>query len=141
MKRIGALPLILALIAAPACAAQLNTTSTLTDTEAPPAVMAPEPPAPQFVPAIEDLPLMPGLEPVPNEEMVFVTPRAGRIAESTAEGPVDIDRVYWFYRRTLPQLGWQMADMRNYLRDNEHLRIDAHADGKTTTVRFTVKPQ
>jgi hypothetical protein len=31
--------------------------------------------------------------------------------------------------------------MRDYVRDNETLHIDAHADGKVTTVRFSVKPK
>ena len=129
---------LIALPPGPLYAAQLNTSSTLKDIQPPPTVPVPET---QFAPAIDDLPLMPGLEPVPNEAMLFVAPGGGRLAESDAEGSIDVDDVYRFYRRALPQLGWKMVDNRHYIRSGEHLRIDAHADGKLTSVRFSVKPQ
>jgi hypothetical protein len=132
---------VLALAAAPAHAVQLNTTSRLFDTAPAQSIPAPTPaPETQFDPAIEDLPLMPGLEPVAGEDTLFVVPRAGRIAESNAVGAVDIDDVYNFYRKSLPHLGWKILDARTYMRDNEQLRIDAHANGKITTVRFSIKP-
>ncbi len=125
------------LLTGPLYAATLNTSTNLIDTAPPQTVPAPET---KFTPAIDDLPLMPNLNPVPQEDLVFVVPHAGRIAETTAEGPVDIDDVYNFYRRSLPHLGWQILDARTYIRDGERLRIDAHANGKVTTVRFSVKP-
>jgi len=127
------------LMAMPLYAAQLNTQSTLVDTTPPNLVPAPAHET-KFAPAIDDLPLMPDLNPVPDEDTVFVVPSAGRIAQSTAEGPVDIDDVYKFYRRSLPHLGWKVVDARTYMREGEQLRIDAHANGKVTTVRFSVKP-
>ncbi len=123
--------------AAEAEAAQLNTVTTLADTAAVSRVAAG---ATQFTPAIDDLPLMEGLAPVADGDTVFVVPRAGRIAESVAAGPVDVDEVYRFYRRSLPQLGWKALDARTYAREGERLRIDAKANGKVTTVRFSVKP-
>src|ERR1700722_7155930 len=130
-----------ALLCAPLCAAQLNTPSRLFAPSPPQSIPAPStPPATKFVPAIDDLPLMPGLEPVADEDTLFVVPRAGRIAEGNAVGAVDIDDVYKFYRKSLPHLGWKIIDARTYMRDNEQLRIDAHANGKITTVRFSVKP-
>jgi hypothetical protein len=129
----------LMLATTPLYAAQLNTKSTLVDTTPPNLVPSPAPET-KFAPAIEDLPLMPDLNPVPDEDTMFVVPSAGRIAQSTAEGPVDIDDVYKFYRKSLPHLGWKVVDARTYLRDGEQLRIDAHANGKVTTVRFSVKP-
>lgn len=95
----------------------------------------------KFDPMIDDLPLAPGLTPKPEEETIFVTPRVGRIAESSAVGAVDIDEVYRFYLRTLPQLGWQKIDNRSYRRGGEILRIKAHADGKTTAVHFSIRPK
>ena len=65
---------------------------------------------------------------------------SGRIAETNAIGPVDIDDVYKFYRHSLPHLGWKVVDTRTYVREGEQLRIDAHANQKITLVRFTVKP-
>jgi len=121
---------------APAEAAQVNSHSTLIDR-----MFTPSPPAPetQFAGAIPDLPLMPALEPQPEEDVSFAT-RNGRFAESTAEGEADIDDVYKFYRRTLPHLGWTAVDGRTYERAHEQLRIEAHANGKVSTVHFTVKP-
>ncbi len=123
----------------PAAAATLNKTTTLIDQRA----AAPQniiPSGPHFARVIDDLPLMDGLAPRPEEDMLFVTPAAGRIAETTAEGTVDIDDVYKFYRRSLPHLGWMAVDGRTYRRDGELLRIDARAAGKLTTVQFSVTP-
>jgi len=125
--------------APPLRAASLNNTSTLIDQRdtTPQNITST---APQFSRVIDDLPLMPGLETVPEEDVLFIAPSAGRIAATTAQGLVDIDDVYHFYRRTLPQLGWEIIDGRTYSRDSEILRIDAHANGKLSTVRFSVQP-
>jgi hypothetical protein len=125
-------------LATPLMAAALNDTSTLID-QAPASDVTSE--TPTFTGSIEDLPLMPGLHPVPEDDVIFVTPRSGRIADSTAEGAVDVDDVYNFYATSLPHLGWTVIDSRSYRRENEILRIDAHADGKVTRVRFSVKPR
>jgi hypothetical protein len=122
-----------------AMAATLNSSTTLVDQrDASPQNIAQD--EPQFARIIDDLPLTPGLEPVPEEDVLFVTPGVGRIAETSAQGMVDIDEVYNFYKRSLPHLGWRAMDARTYRRDGEVLRIDAHADGKVTTVNFSVRP-
>ena len=125
------------LIATPLCAAELNRNSTLDDTIAPQDMIND---APGFDTVIDDLPLMPGLQVMQDRDVLFFEPKAGRIAETTAEGAVDIDDVYDFYKRSLPHLGWKMVDARDYIREKELLRIDAHADQKITTVRFSIKP-
>jgi hypothetical protein len=94
----------------------------------------------QFASVIDDLPLMTGLKPVEDSDVLFVEPHEGRIAETEASGAVDIDEVYNFYRRSLPHLGWKVIDGRTYEREGERLLIDARADGRITTVRFSVKP-
>jgi len=127
---------LIALSLMPATAAELNTSSTLRDTEQPQTISRP----PDFTNVIDDLPLMPGLELVEDEDVLFAAPKAGRIAETTAQGIVDIDEVYKFYRRSLPQLGWKMVDNRTYERESDRLRIDARAEDKVTTVRFSVRP-
>jgi hypothetical protein len=93
-----------------------------------------------FTKVIEDLPLMPGLELVDDEDVLFDAPGSGRIAETNAMGPVDADDVYKFYKRSLPHLGWRMIDFHTYRRESEELRIDARANQKITLVTFTVKP-
>jgi len=79
---------------------------------------------------------MPGLDPVADEDMVFSVPHAGRIAESYAQGTMDIDDVYKFYGKSLPHLGWKVVDGRTYDRDGERLRIEAHANGKVRPCVF-----
>jgi hypothetical protein len=128
-----ALPL---LAAAPLQATVLNQTAA--DQVSPTAMPPAEPP--HFTKVIDDLPLMPGLQLVEDEDVLFAAPGAGRIAETNAIGPVDIDDVYKFYRKSLPHLGWRAVDAHTYKRESEQLRIDARANHKITVVKFTVKP-
>ncbi|MFY9288332.1 MAG: hypothetical protein WAO98_07495 [Alphaproteobacteria bacterium] len=134
-------PLLLAILSltfvAPSMAAQLNTKSNLTDTATGPAVGEV---TTGFATAIEDLPLMPGLQVKLENDVIFVTPKSGRIAGTTAQGPVDVDEVYKFYKKTLPSLGWKPLSAKQYQREKEILNIEARADGKVTTVQFDVKP-
>jgi len=96
---------------------------------------------PQFAKVIDDLPLMPGLVPQEDKDVLFIA-GPGRIAETTAKGSVDIDEVYHFYQHSLPQLGWKEVNARTYERGNEHLRIDVSGANPSgiTVVRFSVEP-
>jgi len=125
------------LAGAPLHAAEINTTASLADQMPPSSIPAPEP---VFTKVIDDLPLMPGLQPMEDEDVLFSAPGAGRIAETNAIGTIDIDDVYNFYKHSLPHLGWKAVDTRTYDRENEQLHIEAHANNKYTIVRFTVKP-
>lgn len=100
-----------------------------------------EPDATAFATVIDDLPLMPGLALVTDEDVLF-TARAGRIAQTVAAGPVDVDSVYAFYQKTLPQLGWKATDARTFEREKETLRIDATSVTRdaSTLVRFSLHP-
>ena len=126
-----------ALTALPLHAAVLNDTASIADQSSPNSIPASEP---RFTKVIEDLPLMPGLQLVDDEDVLFSSPGSGRIAETNAIGPVDIDEVYKFYQHSLPHLGWKSVNPRTYVREHEQLRIDARANQKITVVRFTVKP-
>jgi hypothetical protein len=144
MKKLPARLAMLGLLACvcsivPAAAAQINRTTTLND-EAPPAPTETDLTTPKFATAIDDLPLMPGLNLMENNDIIFGSPGVGRIVETEAVGAVDIDDVYNFYARTLPHMGWKSIDMRRYRRDQDLLRIDAHADGKNTVVHFAIHP-
>ena len=123
---------------APLHAAALNQAPNAADQSGPASRPVTEPP--QFTKVIDDLPLMPGLEPVEDEDVLFDAPGSGRIAETNAMGPVEADDVYKFYKRSLPHLGWHEVDSHTYRRANEELRIDARANQKITLVTFTVKP-
>jgi len=97
-------------------------------------------PEPQFTKVIDDLPLMPGLQLVEDEDVLFSAPGSGRIAETNAVGPVDIDAVYSFYKKSLPHLGWKAVNAHTYEREGEKLSISARANNKITLVHFAVKP-
>ena len=95
----------------------------------------------RFTTAIEDLPLMKGLEIVEENDVLLIF-GSNRIAQTTAKGWVDIDEVYYFYQETLPELGWTAVNAKTYLRDNERLLINASSanpDGMTH-VTFEVEP-
>lgn len=122
-------------------ATEFNHTTNLIDEMGPaPEMPQEESDQPQFTKVIDDLPLMPGLQLQDQDDVLFTTKLDGRIAETEAVGSVDIDDVYKFYHRTLPQLGWSVINGRSYRRENDVLRIEAKADGKMTHVHFSVKP-
>lgn len=92
-----------------------------------------------FVAGTEDLPLMAGLRQVPERGVVFDSER-GRIVEAYAVGYVPADRVRGFYRRSLPQLGWQTAGDLTFWREGEVLIVDFPAGPDPLTVRFRITP-
>ena len=95
--------------------------------------------AEQFVAGTEDVPLMPGLRPLPNSDIVFDKPE-GRIIEARAEGATTREKVEAFYAASLPSLGWKAAGRDVWQRDAERLRLDfAGARGKLA-VGFTLSP-
>jgi len=100
---------------------------------------------PAFVAGIEDLPLMPGLDPVAEAGVVFDKP-SGRIVESYAEGAMTRAQVEAFYRRTLPQLGWRAVDRSSdteptFLREGERLALSFLGREGDLVVRFTLQPE
>lgn len=95
--------------------------------------------AAEFFERLDDVPVMPALEPVDQAGIEFDTP-AGRIVEAYAIGPVARQAVLSFYRDTLPQLGWRAGAGDAFLREDETLRIDFFGPDGELTVRFTVSP-
>jgi len=92
-----------------------------------------------FFELLEDVPVMPGLQPVADAGIEFDTP-SGRIVEAYAIGATTRNAVLEFYRGTLPQLGWQAGAGDAFLREDESLRIDFFGANGELTVRFTVAP-
>lgn len=94
-----------------------------------------------FAKVIDDLPLMSGLTIAHDDDVLFIT-RSGRIAQTVATGAVDVDEVYQYYQKALPQLGWKAVDARSFERDNERLRLDVSSvtPDATTIARFSVEP-
>ena len=78
--------------------------------------------AEEFVAGTEDVPLMPGLRPLANSDLVFDKPE-GRIIEARAEGATTREKVEAFYAASLPPLGWKAAGRDVWQRDSERLRL------------------
>ena len=96
-----------------------------------------------FVPGVDDLPLMAGLEADPEATMVFDKPD-GRIVEAAASGAVSPDAVIAFYATTLPQLGWLREGPTRYTREGEVLRLTIEpggGPGAPLRLIFTIEPR
>ena len=96
--------------------------------------------ADSFVAGTEDVPLMPGLQPVAGSALTFDKPQ-GRIVEAQARGALARGAVQRFYAATLPQLGWKPAGADAWRRDGETLRLDFHGSDGALTVGFTLSPR
>ncbi len=97
-----------------------------------------------FVTGLEDVPLMPDLQDVPEAAVIFDKP-AGRLVEAYAEGDVESDAVLNFYRETLPQLGWSLEAIQGatgiFFRESERLEIHVLEGQDRRTVRFVLSPK
>jgi len=128
MKIRFAILLLAACLATSARADNLNTESTLADEGIEPG------PTPATI--LDGIPLMEGLQLNPDKDLIKVLP--DRPSPTViAVGIIDVDSIYNFYKRTMPPLGWQATSGRDYAKGNESLHINAHADGKLSTVTFT----
>jgi hypothetical protein len=96
--------------------------------------------AEDFVAGTEDVPLMPGLKPLPNSEIVFDKPE-GRIVEARAEGATTRAKVEAFYTASLPPLGWKPSGHDQWQRDAERLRLDFAGTSGKLAVGFTLSPR
>lgn len=107
-----------------------------------PAAIAPAADATEFVTAIEDLPLMPGLSEDTDAGVSFDSP-AGRIVEAYASGDVGRQQVLDFYAAALPQLGWRQEAAGTFVREREILKLEftgGGQPGRPLTVHFALKP-
>jgi len=93
-----------------------------------------------YVGGIPDLPLMPGLQELPDSGLVFDKP-GGRIVEAFAQGSMTPEAVAAFYEETLPQLGWRHEGRGAYLREGERLELGVGREAGRTTVHFRLFPQ
>jgi len=108
-----------------------------------PAISRAQEPA-AFVTGMGDVPLMSGLQDVPDSAVIFDKP-SGRLVEAYAEGEVKGPAVLRFYRETLPQLGWTVApdngDSGVFFRESERLEIHILEERGRRTVRFVLSPR
>ncbi len=89
---------------------------------------------------VPDLPLMPGMAEMPDAGVSFDKPE-GRIVEVYAQGEGNADEVLRFYRRTLPQLGWEAAGPKRFRREGEVLDLEVKTAGNFVTLRCALHPE
>lgn len=102
--------------------------------------MAQNPKQPVFFEALYDVPVMPGLEEVKDQAMLFDKPDgriASVVAASKSLNASDISR---FYDESLPQLGWKKTAQNQYVRGVDRLVMDLTKSPPLTVVHFTLSP-
>ena len=95
--------------------------------------------AQNFVPGLEDIPVMNGLHIMPGSGHVFDSP-AGRLVESHTRGNTTRSKVEAFYAETLLALGWQRVSVGKYRRENEFLTVTTSGEDGDLTVTFRLSP-
>jgi hypothetical protein len=98
---------------------------------------------PQYLTAVTDLPLPPGLVEEVEAGIKFDKPE-GRIVEALARGAIEKTDVAAFYRAALPSLGWKrLVDDQSgskWRRGGEILTVDIVDSGDPLVVRFSIAP-
>lgn len=94
----------------------------------------------EFVPGIEDLPLMDELQAIDGSGFAFDS-ASGRLVEAYAGGNVTREAVEAFYDRTLPELGWTETGDQAWQREGETLVIEFVEGAGPLTVRFQLAPK
>ena len=94
----------------------------------------------RFFEALYDVPVMPGLEELPDQAMLFDKPDgriASVVAASKTVGEADIRR---FYEETLSQMGWKKSTQNQYVRGADRLSLEVVRRAPITVVHFTLEP-
>lgn len=98
---------------------------------------------PQYLAAVADLPLAPGLVEEIDAGISFDKPE-GRIVVAVARGDATLSDVVAFYSAALPALGWLKLDEAEagsrWRRDDEILSLDIVDGGQPLVVRFSIAP-
>ena len=94
----------------------------------------------KFVTGFSDLPLMPGMQELPDANISFDT-ASGRIVEAFAKTEENIKKILFFYNNVLPQFGWRVENDTTFVRDSEKLTLDFRKDKVSVIVQFSLEPQ
>lgn len=95
---------------------------------------------PGFFETLQDVPLMPGLEELPDLTLSYDKPE-GQIIESwAATGALTSSDIESFYQTTLPQLGWRPAGKNSYARQGEYLKLGFEAVEGENFLKITIMP-
>lgn len=93
-----------------------------------------------FFEALYDVPVMPGLEEVKEQAMLFDKP-GGRIASVVAGSKVlKAEQILRFYAESLPQLGWRKMAENQYVRGEDRLVLELVKRPPLVVVHFTLSP-
>ncbi|MDD9901234.1 MAG: hypothetical protein OXT65_09675 [Alphaproteobacteria bacterium] len=95
--------------------------------------------AAEYFSAVEDLPLMEGMQEDPSHAVVFDAP-SGRIVDVAATVGADPAHVSAFYKSSLPALGWTPSGKDVYHRNGEKLLLVTVKNGDATSVRIHISP-
>lgn len=98
--------------------------------------------ATSFIEGLEDVPLMNGMEQLPNDNISFGNEDSRLVETLLTSNKYGFKKTAAFYKNTLPQMGWQYQGMRGqtlvFEREGEVLELSKESD-KPLTVRLTVK--
>ncbi len=95
----------------------------------------------RFFEALYDVPVMPGMEEVPGQAMLFDKPD-GRIAVVVAATKVaSPSEISAFYDETLTQMGWRKSGVNQYVRGEQRLTVKTQGGARAATVNFTLEPK
>tara|TARA_B100001057_G_scaffold117921_1_gene116496 strand:- start:16396 stop:16773 length:378 start_codon:yes stop_codon:yes gene_type:complete len=94
----------------------------------------------KFLTGFSDLPIMPGMQELPDANISFDT-ASGRIVEAFAKTEQNAGKILSFYKNVLPQLGWKAKKNTVFVRDTEILILDLRKDRDSVIVQFSLKPQ
>tara|TARA_B100000482_G_scaffold48974_1_gene32644 strand:- start:16 stop:396 length:381 start_codon:yes stop_codon:yes gene_type:complete len=94
----------------------------------------------KFITGFSDLPIMPGMQELPDANISFDT-ASGRIVEAFAKTEQNVEKILSFYKNVLPQLGWRVKKDTMFVRDTEILNLDLRKERDSVIVQFSLKPQ
>lgn len=94
----------------------------------------------KFITGFSDLPIMPGMQELPDANISFYT-ASGRIVEAFAKTEQNGEKILSFYKNVLPQLGWRVENDTTFVRDTEILILNLRKDRDSVIVQFSLKPQ
>jgi hypothetical protein len=91
--------------------------------------------------ALYDIPIMPGLEEMKDQAMLFDKPDgkiASVVAISKTLKPKEVDG---FYNATLPPLGWEKMGPKSYIRGAEKLELRIEENPPFTILYLGISPR
>ena len=94
----------------------------------------------QYLNILPDIPVMEGLNIVPDSTVTFDKPD-GRIAESAYfSETITAEDINAFYNEVLPQLGWVMDDQSRFIREQDQLTFYVFQSNHEAIIEFSVAP-